>query len=174
MFYNVRLFLYTKLHVEMCLINFGIRYECKIGVRFVKEFYDTIRQNPFCRRILILKHKLWRCRSIKMRILIKKGFHHILHAFFFFCHNNFFLSIFSFFFWLLAHRWFLVWFSIGYFTIVFNKILPIKVCFLRQKNGKTSHCALCGNVELARILGIWESCPISIGFWSFVVSFLEM
>ena len=58
MFYNVRLFLYTKLHVEMCLINFGIRYECKIGVRFVKEFYDTIRQNPFCRRILILKHKL--------------------------------------------------------------------------------------------------------------------
>ena len=58
MFYNVRLFLYTKLHVEMCLINFGIRYECKIGVRFVKEFNDTIRQNPFCRRILILKHKL--------------------------------------------------------------------------------------------------------------------
>ena len=58
MFYNVRLFLYTKLHVEMCLINFGIRYECKIGVRFVKEFNDTIRQNPFCRRILILKYKL--------------------------------------------------------------------------------------------------------------------
>ena len=58
MFYNVRLFLYTKLHVEMCLINFGIRYECKIGVRFVKEFNDTIRQNPFCRRILILTNKL--------------------------------------------------------------------------------------------------------------------
>ena len=58
MFYNVRLFLYTKLHVEMCLINFGIRYECKIGVRFVKEFNDTIRQNPFCRRIPILTHKL--------------------------------------------------------------------------------------------------------------------
>ena len=96
MFYNVRLFLYTKLHVEMCLINFGIRYECKIGVRFVKEFNDTIRQNPFCRRILILKHKLWRRRSIKMRILIKKGFHHILHAFFsFFCQ-------FSLFFWIVC------------------------------------------------------------------------
>ena len=94
MFYNVRLFLYTKLHVEMCLINFGIRYECKIGLRFVKEFNGTIRQNPFCRRILIQitnwRDVSWRCRSIKMRILIKKGFHHILHAFFFFCHNIFF------------------------------------------------------------------------------------
>ena len=64
MFYNVRLFLYAKLHVQMCLIIFGIRYVCKIGIRFVKEFDDTIRQNPFCWRILILRHKLrikWEC-----------------------------------------------------------------------------------------------------------------
>ena len=80
MFYNVRLFLYTKLHVEMCLINFGIRYECKIGVRFVKEFNDTIRQNPFCRRILILLAQItnwrdvsWRSRS-KWKYSLRKDF----------------------------------------------------------------------------------------------------
>jgi hypothetical protein len=77
-----------------------------------------------------------------MRILIKKGFHHILHAFFFFCHNCFFLSIFSIFLDCLLIGDFWYCFSIGYFTIVFNKILPIKVCFLRQKNDRppTVHC----------------------------------
>ena len=58
MFYNVRLFLYSKLHVEMCLINFGISYVCKIRVWFVKEFDDIIIRNPFCRRILLLMHQL--------------------------------------------------------------------------------------------------------------------
>ena len=37
---------------------------------------------------------------------------------------------------LFVHRWFLVWFSTGFSTIVFNKKFPIKICFLRQKNGK--------------------------------------
>ena len=168
MFYNVRLFLYAKLHVEMCLINFGISYVCKIGVWFVKEFDDLIIRNPFCRRILLLMHQLQieDAGAQKWEFFLRKDFTAFCLPY---CLHNYFWQFLDFFSFLDCLFFGDFWYS---FWLVFSTIMSSM--FFRQKNGKTSHCALCGNVERARILGIWESCSISIGFWSFVVSFLEM